>query len=98
MNHYCCVPQCSSWVKRNPSLSFHTFPRAGKSKVVVETKFGSKELVDQRQMWIRVLKLGKKPSDHMRVCSLHFDESDFMQKGKSCSKITFHFGLIIILF
>ncbi|KAK9720498.1 Helix-turn-helix of DDE superfamily endonuclease [Popillia japonica] len=33
-------------------------------------------------MWIRVLKLGKKPSDHMRVCSLHFDESDFMQKER----------------
>ncbi|KAJ8909965.1 hypothetical protein NQ315_005972 [Exocentrus adspersus] len=60
MNHYCCVPQCSSWVKRNPELSFHTFPKAGKSKVIVETKLGNKELVDRREMWIRKLRIGKK--------------------------------------
>lgn len=80
MNHYCCVPQCSSWVKRNPELSFHTFPKAGKERVVVETKLGNKELVDRRQMWIRLWKIRKNPSIHMRVCSLHFDESDFLQK------------------
>ncbi|VEN56416.1 unnamed protein product [Callosobruchus maculatus] len=51
-------------------------------KVLVETKLGTKDLVDRRQMWIRLLKLGKKPSDHMRVCSLHFNETDFLQKER----------------
>ncbi|KAJ8978061.1 hypothetical protein NQ317_015868 [Molorchus minor] len=32
MNHYCCVPQCSSWVKETPELSFHTFLKAVKSE------------------------------------------------------------------
>lgn len=83
MNYYCCVPQCSSWVKTRPELSFHTFPKAGKQKVFVETKFGNRELVDRKQAWIQKLKIGKKVSDYMRVCSLHFDESDYFQKGKA---------------
>nr|CAI5833451.1 unnamed protein product [Callosobruchus analis] len=82
MNHYCCVPQCSSWIKRNPELSFHSFAKAGMEKVLVETKLGTNELGDQRQKWIRLLKLGKKPSDHMRVCSLHFNATDFLQKER----------------
>nr|CAI5867885.1 unnamed protein product [Callosobruchus analis] len=57
MNHYCCVPQCSSWIKRNPELSFHSFLKAGMEKVLVETKLGTNELGDRRQMWIRLLKL-----------------------------------------
>nr|CAI5842462.1 unnamed protein product [Callosobruchus analis] len=51
-------------------------------KVLVETKLGTNELGDRRQMWIRLLKLGKKPSDHMRVCSLHFNATDFLQKER----------------
>uniref|UniRef100_A0A6P7GB51 Uncharacterized protein LOC114339901 isoform X3 n=1 Tax=Diabrotica virgifera virgifera TaxID=50390 RepID=A0A6P7GB51_DIAVI len=82
MNHYCCVPGCKSWVKRNPELSFHLFPKPKKSNVIVETKLGSKELVDRRKVWIQRLKIGKKVSDYMRVCSLHFEATDFLQKQR----------------
>jgi THAP domain len=82
MNYYCCVPHCYSWLKRNPELSFHTFPKPGKSKVLLETKLGNKEIINRKQAWIKQLKIGKKVSNYMRVCSLHFSDSDFLQKGK----------------
>lgn len=82
MNHYCCVPHCNSWAKKNPEISFHTFPKEGLSKVFVETKLGIKELVDRRKVWIKALKIGKIVSDHMRVCSLHFLENDYFHKGR----------------
>lgn len=82
MNHYCCVPNCFSWAKKNPEISFHTFPVEGKSRVIVETKLGNKELVDRRQVWVKNLRIGKKVSPHMRVCSLHFTSGDYFHNGK----------------
>lgn len=67
---------------KKPELSFHTFPKNGKSKVIAHTRLGTKELVDRRSVLIRTLKIGKKVSDYLRVCSLHFERSDFLQKGK----------------
>lgn len=51
---------------------------------IVETKLGNKELVDRRKIWIKALKIGKKVSDHMRVCSLHFSDQDYFHKGGFC--------------
>lgn len=75
-NCYCCVPQCRSWIKRNPELSFHVFPTIGKSKVFVNTEIGGKELVDRRKVWIQKLKMGKRVSNSLRVCSVHIERSN----------------------
>lgn len=73
---YCCVPECNSWKKRNPDVTFHRFPAPNKNKVFVKDAFG-KTLVDRRKLWINKLKIRKKVSNYMVVCSLHFQESDF---------------------
>ncbi|XP_044766547.1 uncharacterized protein LOC123322647 [Coccinella septempunctata] len=75
-NDYCCVPKCSSWSRKNPDLSFHKFPHEGKERVHME----GTELVDRRKAWILRLNLGKPASKFMKVCSLHFTHSDYLQK------------------
>ncbi|XP_066587815.1 uncharacterized protein [Prorops nasuta] len=73
----CSVFNCNSKAKTNPELSFHHFPEAGKIKVKYMNKFGQYELIDRRLLWIRVLKMGKKVTKTMRVCSLHFVAEDY---------------------
>lgn len=84
-NSYCCAPQCHSWAKKDSDkhISFHLFPKENARKVYVSTQMG-RELMDQRKAWILKLRIGKPVSDTMRVCSLHFQENDYFQKGK-CS-------------
>ena len=60
-NMNCCVPQCTAYHRNNPELSFHGFP--------------SNEV--QRKRWIHVLKIGKKPSKHAKVCSRHFRSKNY---------------------
>ena len=42
-NMNCCVPQCTAYHRRNPELSFHSFPTCDK----------------RRKEWIRLLRVGK---------------------------------------
>ncbi|KAJ8938813.1 hypothetical protein NQ318_006434 [Aromia moschata] len=63
MNHYCCVPRCSSWIKRDPQLIFHIFPEQGKPQVSLVNKFGQKERIDRRKAWILKLSIGKPVTD-----------------------------------
>lgn len=81
-NHYCSVPQCTSWAKRNPELSFHLFPEAGKQRVWMETKLGNKVMIDRQKAWVLKLKIGKPVSKYMKVCSLHFTDNDYFNRGK----------------
>ncbi|KAJ8938590.1 hypothetical protein NQ318_020852 [Aromia moschata] len=66
MNHYCCVPRCSSWIKRDPQLTFKTFPEQGKHQVSLINKFGQKERIDRRKAWILKLRIGKPASKLMK--------------------------------
>ena len=76
-NVNCCVYNCESVAKKNPELSFHRFPKAG-VKVQIKDCFGNECLQDRRQSWVVSLKMGKKISDYMTVCSKHFKEDDFI--------------------
>ncbi|KAK5649444.1 hypothetical protein RI129_000473 [Pyrocoelia pectoralis] len=64
----CCVPQCSTTYIKNKFVSLHKFPTY--SKVLF-------------QKWVVVLKIGKRVTQHMKVCSLHFRDEDFILKGKA---------------
>ncbi|KAJ8953083.1 hypothetical protein NQ318_013425 [Aromia moschata] len=75
MNHYCCVPRCSSWIKRDPQLIFHILPE-GKHQVSLVNTFGQKERIDRRKAWILKLSTGKpvtkdlkKAEDSEKKCS-----------------------------
>ena len=72
MSRYCSVPQCSSWEK-NRDICFHTFPKAGKYRVRVEGKSGSKVLMDTEKASQFKLKIGKPTTKYMTVCSRHFN-------------------------
>lgn len=80
--HYCCVPQCKSWSKKdiNKHLSFHNFPAENAQRVNFKTQLGI-ECIDRRKAWILNLKIGKPITKYMQVCSLHFTEEDYLQKG-----------------
>lgn len=74
---FCSVYGCSSKALRCPQLAFHGFPPAGIRKVKIENELGLEEIVDIRKAWEIVLKMGKSSSKYMRICSLHFQESDY---------------------
>lgn len=93
-NHYCSVPQCKSWAKRNLSVHFHKFPQENKRKVYMKNASGQKELIDRRQAWIQVLKIGKPVTNFMKVCSLHFVDEDYFYKGKF-NKIILYISCIL---
>lgn len=61
----CCVPQCSATYIKNKTISLHKFPTY--SKVLF-------------QKWVVKLKIGKRVTQHMKVCSLHFRDEDFILK------------------
>lgn len=81
-NTNCCVYKCSSRKNSNRSLHFHAFPKKGASTVQITNAFGILEKMDQRKAWEKALLMGKPVSQFMRVCSLHFQESDYLAKGK----------------
>ncbi|KAJ9577703.1 hypothetical protein L9F63_005696 [Diploptera punctata] len=45
--------------------------------VMITNKFGEEERVGRRHAWITALKMDKKVTNSMRVCSRHFTETDF---------------------
>ncbi|KAJ8959955.1 hypothetical protein NQ318_009388 [Aromia moschata] len=87
MNHYCCVPRCSSWIKRDPQLTFHIFPEQRKHQVSLINKFGQKERIDWRKAWILKLRI-EKPVNFGRM------KPFFVQKSKytGCPGIEFITG------
>lgn len=66
--------------KRNPEISFHSFPQEGKEKVYIHNKLNIRELVDRRAVWVMNLKLGKPVSKYMKVCSRHFKKDDYFYR------------------
>ncbi|XP_063986028.1 uncharacterized protein LOC135167112 [Diachasmimorpha longicaudata] len=75
---FCCVYGCHSKACRDPKIRFYTFPREKVDFVKIINKFDEEEMIDRRQAWIKVLRIGKKVSKYMKVCSLHFIEDDFI--------------------
>lgn len=84
-NKNCCVPGCESTYKKNPDINYHLFPKAGE-KISVKNAFGTNELCDRRKLWESKLKMGKKASNYMVVCSLHFKQEDYECSGWSTQK------------
>lgn len=61
--------------KKNPTLSFHRFPNEN-----LPGDLGIRN-AKRKQEWIRVLKIGKKVSNRMPVCSKHFTKDDYILPG-----------------
>ncbi|KAJ8946108.1 hypothetical protein NQ318_010407 [Aromia moschata] len=76
MNHYCCVPRCSSWIKRDPQLTFQILPEQGRHQ----------ERIDRRKAWILKLRIEKPVNKFMKVCSFHFAEEDYFYRFKDSKK------------
>lgn len=84
-NTCCFVYGCFSTSSQNRNLGFHKFPHGGERKFLRTTKYGIKQVVNRRQLWMEALNIGKGASytvDEIRVCSLHFAKSDFYQPGE----------------
>ena len=71
-NMNCCVPQCTAYHRRNPELSFHSFPTCDK----------------RRKEWIRLLRVGKKLGKHYKVCSRHFKSHNYRNPNKQGENMT----------
>jgi hypothetical protein len=80
-NVNCAVYGCTSVRKKNPELSFHSFPKKGE-KVNIKNGFGVEEVCNRRQLWEAKLKIGKKVSKSMKICSVHFKKEDFEHASK----------------
>lgn len=74
---FCSVFGCQSKAYKNPELRFHSFPAPNANFVKIIKKSGLEEKVDRRKEWERVLKIGKKVTPCMCVCSLHFKKDDY---------------------
>uniref|UniRef100_A0A8C6UDS4 THAP-type domain-containing protein n=1 Tax=Neogobius melanostomus TaxID=47308 RepID=A0A8C6UDS4_9GOBI len=66
-NCFCSVPGCSSWAKKQPYLSFHTFPKHP----------------EQRKQWIRAVRRDEGPNFCVKkgstfVCSRHFTQEHYV--------------------
>lgn len=92
---FCCVYNCSSKACRDITVRFHHLPKPGECLVLISNKFGNLERIDRRKAWDIVLKSGKPMTDSMRVCSLHFKETDYLRPRK-CIKFNTHVMVIII--
>lgn len=75
---FCCVYGCYSKANRQREVSFHYFPKKGTRTVSRTNKLGNTEKIDLYNVWMKKLKMGKTPSPYMKVCSLHFQDLDFI--------------------
>jgi len=73
---------CNSKACKNDTVRFYNFPKKHQSVVKIVNKFNEEELIDRHAAWIKVLKIGKKVTPSMRVCSLHFTPQDFIPSRK----------------
>ncbi|KYN49980.1 hypothetical protein ALC62_00007, partial [Cyphomyrmex costatus] len=54
------------------------FPQAKKNFIKIVNNSGIEEVIDRRVQWVKVLKIGKKVTPNMCVCSLHFKQEDYI--------------------
>ena len=74
---FCSVFGCNSKASKNPELSFHRFPEAGKIEVKCVNKLALNEMIDRRILWEMILRMSKEVTSNMRVCLLHFVKEDY---------------------
>lgn len=79
---YCCVYGCQSHAFKHETVRFHSFPKKKDSLVKIVNNFNQEELVDRHDVWVKVLRMGKKISTSMRVCSRHFTQDDYIPSCK----------------
>ena len=73
----CCVFNCNSIVQKNPNIRFYQFPKENASPGMFRNSFGILAKSNKLQCWIKALRIGKKVTSSMRVCSLHFKRLPF---------------------
>ncbi|KAK0144673.1 hypothetical protein N1851_017015 [Merluccius polli] len=75
-NEHCCVPLCSASSRYNSSLSFHCFPKNSSLRVAWQARPTSERCkASLRAQWIHKIKrTGFIVTNHMKVCSRHFEE------------------------
>ena len=56
---FCSIFGCNSKASKNPELSFHRFPKAGKIKVKCVNKLALSEMIERRILWERILRMSK---------------------------------------
>lgn len=78
---YCSVYGCNSKACRDLEVRFHKFLDHKKNYVKIKNLVGIEEKVDRRIEWEKVLRMGKKITSNMRVCSLHFTKDDYFAPG-----------------
>lgn len=64
------------------SYHFTYFLKKNAGTVKIINKFGEEETVDRLLAWTKKLKMGKNVSQNMRICSLHFSDSNYINPGK----------------
>ena len=74
---FCSTFGCNSKASKNPELSFHRFPEAGKINVKCVNKLALSEMIVKRILWERILRMSKEVTLNMRVCSFHFVKEDY---------------------
>ena len=78
----CSVSNCNSSAQKHPDIRFYQFPKENASPVMVKNLFGVLEESNKLQCWIKALRIEKKVTPSMRVCSLHFKPEDFFETCK----------------
>ncbi|XP_067143123.1 uncharacterized protein [Centruroides vittatus] len=82
---FCCVPNCNSKAIRDPDVSFHVFPHE-KQMILRKSEFGESQKCNRRKEWIRLLRIGKKVTKYMVVCSKHFTPEDYILSSYACKR------------
>lgn len=82
---YCCVTKCGNNSLTHPSYKFHKFPRKTASYLYVTLDSSSCEyetIMDVRQIWELALLMKKSATEMQRVCSMHFQKTDYVFTSK----------------
>lgn len=79
---YCSVYGCHSYYGSPGVKAFHKFPPQDLPIVTIINKYGVEEKVGRLTAWKKKLKMGKKESKHMRICSKHFSDSSYIPHYK----------------
>ncbi|XP_046622788.1 uncharacterized protein LOC124306294 [Neodiprion virginianus] len=74
----CSVHGCGSSFQKNRELTFHKFPQKNARWVYQKFFFGKMEKVEQLKAWKNALRIDCKINAHMKVCSLHFQQEDYI--------------------
>lgn len=87
----CSVHGCDSSKYVSPGITLHPFPRPSSSKLYVTNELGEESQMDVKKVWEMVLLMRLPSISYDRVCSLHFQTSDFVDP--TTKQILFPFAI-----